>query len=83
MGYPSRLPRWGDLWKFLDPERTGVLFPPRNHEALAGALVRLITQPALRTRSGQAAANEVRRKWLWTYKVAEMRKIYAELSLRP
>jgi glycosyltransferase involved in cell wall biosynthesis len=82
-GLPIAAAAVGGPLEILDPERTGVLFPPRNPEALAGALVRLITQPALRARIGQAAAHEVRRKWLWTYKVAEMRKIYAELSLRP
>ena len=78
-GLPIAAAVVGGPLEILESDRTAVLFPPRNAEALACALLRLITQPELRARIGQAAAQEVRRKWLWTHKVEEMRMVYAEL----
>jgi glycosyltransferase involved in cell wall biosynthesis len=36
-------------------EETGILVPPKDPEALAGAMLRLATDPGLRARMGEAA----------------------------
>jgi glycogen synthase len=59
---------------------TGLLFPPRDVEALAAALRRLVGNAEERRRMGITAALEVRRKWLWQRLVPEMLDVYREFS---
>jgi glycosyltransferase involved in cell wall biosynthesis len=63
----------------LEHGRTGLLFPPRDATALAGALRRLVGNPRERRRIGRAAAREVRRKWLWARLIPAMLDVYREL----
>jgi glycosyltransferase involved in cell wall biosynthesis len=56
----------------------GLLFPPRDAAALAQAILRLVRDPARRRQLGQAAAHEVRRRWLWPYIVRQMQGVYLE-----
>jgi glycosyltransferase involved in cell wall biosynthesis len=46
----------GGLLDIVQHENTGLLFEPRSAQALADALLRLATDPALRQRLGQAGA---------------------------
>ena len=46
--------------ELIEPEATGLLVPPEDPARLAAALDRLIRDPALRRRLGQAAARRVR-----------------------
>jgi glycogen(starch) synthase len=59
--------------------RTGLLFPPRDVDALAHALISLVTDRPLCARLGAAAADEVRRHWTWPRRVTSMRATYDEL----
>lgn len=66
----------------LEDGRTGLLIPPFNPEALAGALLRLLESPELRRRLGAEAAAEVRAMWLWTQVAEKMRAVYLETLAR-
>ncbi|RME88071.1 MAG: glycosyltransferase [Anaerolineae bacterium] len=46
-------------------EETGLLVPPEDSDALAKALARLLSQPALRQRMGEAARQRVAREFTW------------------
>jgi glycosyltransferase involved in cell wall biosynthesis len=65
--------------EILEHERTGLLFPPRSAEALADAVMRLAGDARLRRRIASAAAQHVRRRWLWPTLVDKMRAVYEEL----
>jgi glycogen synthase len=65
--------------EILDHGRTGVLFPPRDAEALAHAVLRLVENPELCLRIGAAGHREVREKWLWSRIIEKMRRVYQEL----
>jgi glycogen synthase len=63
----------------LEHERTALLFPPRDVEALTDAILRLVSKPKLRQRLGREAATEVRRNWLWPKIVRRMETVYKEV----
>jgi len=62
----------------LDHEETGLLFPPRDVNALAADMLCLIKSPSLRHKLGTAGAIDVRRNWLWPHVVGRMRRVYNE-----
>src|SRR5262249_32600114 len=64
--------------EILEHGRTGLLFPPKSVDALAQALLELVVDAGLRRRIGVAAADEVRRRWLWPCIVEKMRAVYQE-----
>jgi L-malate glycosyltransferase len=49
----------GGLPEAIEDEKSGLLVPPRDHEALAAKLTRLAADPKLRTRLGKAARRRV------------------------
>ena len=51
--------------EILDDGRTGLLFAPRDAASVAAAILRLARDPNMCARLGAAAAEEVRKKWLW------------------
>jgi glycogen synthase len=65
--------------EILEHDRTGILFPPRDVDGLATAMLRLVRDRELRRRIGQAAAVEVRQAWLWPRLVRRMGTIYREV----
>jgi glycogen(starch) synthase len=65
--------------EILVHEETGLLFEPQDVEALANAILRLINDPPLRQRLGIAAAEEVRKRWLWSQVIASARNVYEEV----
>lgn len=54
LGRPAVVPDIGGLGEVLRNGREGFLVPPANEEALAGAIVDLLADPALRARMGEA-----------------------------
>jgi glycogen(starch) synthase len=65
--------------EILEHGRTGILFPPRNAQALADAVIALSADPQLRERIASAGASQVRRRWLWPSLVERMASVYREL----
>jgi len=65
--------------EILEHDLTALLFPPRDVEALSRCLLRLVLDPDLRIRLGEAAAAEVRRRWLWPQQAARMEGVYREV----
>jgi glycogen(starch) synthase len=78
-GLPIAASSVGGPADILEHERTALLFPPRNVEALTDAIIKLVCKPELRQRLGQEAATEVRRNWLWPNIVMRMKSVYQEL----
>jgi len=54
-GLPTVASRWRGIPDVVDSEVTGILIPPRNAEACASALERLLTDDALRRTMGEQA----------------------------
>jgi glycosyltransferase involved in cell wall biosynthesis len=77
-GLPVAAAAVGGPAEILEHGRTGLLFPPRNAEALSHTLVQLVESRRLRQQMGAAAADEVRRLWLWPHLVGKMRIVYQE-----
>jgi glycosyltransferase involved in cell wall biosynthesis len=68
----------GGPGEILEHERTGLLFEPRNPQALAAALIRLILDAVFRRRLARAGNEEVHRRWLWPQVIGGVRAAYAK-----
>jgi glycogen synthase len=66
--------------EILKHEHTGLLFAPRDPPAIAGALRRLITNPALRSRIAAAGRADVARRWTWPRIIPLIRSAYSECA---
>lgn len=56
--------------EILDHNRTGLLFRPRNVDALSQSILTLVREADRRVRIAVAGAKEVRKTWLWPRIVA-------------
>jgi D-inositol-3-phosphate glycosyltransferase len=61
---------------------TGVHVPPRDPDALAGALDRLLDRPGLRRRLGRAGAVRARERYGWDGIAGATREVYRGVSRR-
>src|SRR5207237_1211687 len=55
----------GELGHCVRPGDTGFLYPPGNADALAGAILELLADPARGTTLGRAGRDHVRREHTW------------------
>jgi glycosyltransferase involved in cell wall biosynthesis len=62
---------------------TGLLVPPRDHHALADAIVRLLNDAGLRQRLGAAGLARVRGHFTAERMVHETLRVYARVTARP
>jgi glycosyltransferase involved in cell wall biosynthesis len=67
------------IGEVIEDERTGLLSPPGDVDAAAAAIRRLLDDPELRTRLGNAALAEARERYSWT---AHTRRILDALAAR-
>jgi glycosyltransferase involved in cell wall biosynthesis len=58
---------------------TGLLVPPRDVDAIADAVVRLLEEPGLRQRMGAAGREFVRQEYRWQDNIALMERLYDEM----
>lgn len=82
-GLPIAAANVGGPREILEHERTGLLFPPGDVEAIAQALLRLVRQSKLRRNLGEAAAREVRARWLWPRIIEQVHRVYSEALEEP
>jgi glycosyltransferase involved in cell wall biosynthesis len=64
-------------------EGTGLLAPPRQPDALARALIELLSDAALRRRLGQAARRRVERDFYEARLAEQVSEVYERLIQRP
>jgi L-malate glycosyltransferase len=62
---------------------TGFLVPPRDHDAMAGAIVRLLTDEPLRRRMGEAGRARVRARFSAERMVQDTMKVYQRVAMHP
>jgi len=63
-------------------ERTGVIVPPDDPQALTDALIRFVERPDLRTSLGDAARRHVLAHYDWEASVSIMEDVYGQLMTR-
>jgi glycosyltransferase involved in cell wall biosynthesis len=62
-GKPVVVTDVGGLPEAVEHERTGLVVPPRDERALAGAVVRLLRDQGLRLRLGEAGRHKLESEW--------------------
>jgi glycosyltransferase involved in cell wall biosynthesis len=70
----------GGAPEMLEEDVTGLLVPPGDAAALADALTRLVRDPSLRARLGEAAQRSVAKRFTLERFVAGVEAVYAELG---
>lgn len=83
MGLPVAACAVDGVCEVVTPEVNGLLVPPRDPEALARAIARLITEPELRRRLGQAARELIAERFSLVDMIAGYEAAYREVLSRP
>lgn len=71
-GVPNVASDIGQVPELIEDGETGLLVPPGDADALAGALRRLAADAPLRARLGRSALAEARKKHAWTDRAADI-----------
>jgi glycosyltransferase involved in cell wall biosynthesis len=82
-GKPIVATRAGGIPEVVAEEETGLLVPPRDHEALADAIVRLLKDAELRRRMGEAARTRARTFFSAERMVQQTLLVYQRVALQP
>ena len=75
-GVPVVAAAVGGLRETVVDQKTGLHVPPKDPEALAGALARLLGDPELRADMGRAGARRARSRYSWERVAADNEKAY-------
>jgi glycosyltransferase involved in cell wall biosynthesis len=75
-GVPVVASRVGGVPEAVLHDQTGLLVPPRDVEALAGACITLIDDPERRRQMGEAGRRFVKRHYSWPDNAALMAEVY-------
>ena len=70
--------RGGGVPEFIEDGVTGFLVPPRDPDALAEALQKLIANPELRRRMGRAGREKALREFTLDRMLRETERVYRE-----
>jgi D-inositol-3-phosphate glycosyltransferase len=73
----------GGLKFTVVPEQTGLLCPPRNADAFARAIDRILADPAWRNELGQAARDRVESEFSWNGAATHLSDLYLRLMDEP
>jgi glycosyltransferase involved in cell wall biosynthesis len=71
----------GGMPEVVEDGATGLLVPPRDHQAMAAAIVTLLTSPDLRARMGAAGLARVRARFSVGRKVQDTLEIYRRVAM--
>jgi glycosyltransferase involved in cell wall biosynthesis len=82
-GRPVVATKAGGIPEIVADGETGILVPPRDHGALAAAILRLLADPDLRQRMGRAGLARVRERFSADVMVANTLEVYAEIAHEP
>ena len=82
-GKPVVATSTGGIPEVVVDGETGFLVPPRDHEAMAEAIVRLLKDTALRERMGAAAIRRVREKFSADRMVQQTLRVYRRVARHP
>lgn len=82
-GKPIVATRAGGIPEVVVDGETGILVPPRDHRAMADALISLLTDPALRQRMGDAGLKLARRRFSAERMVKETLRAYKRVAMHP
>ena len=80
-GVPVVAAALGQIAEIVRDGETGLLYPPDELDALTEACDRLLADPALRQRLGQAAAKEIRGLYTWDQNAARVVELARALIL--
>ena len=78
-GIPVIATNVGGLKYVVEPEQTGLLFPPQNTTALSQAIYRLISEPEWRWKLGIAARERAVDLFTWNGVAHQLNEFYLEL----
>ena len=73
----------GGIPEVVVHDATGFLVPPRDHAAMADAIVRLLKDPALRRRMGQAGLTRARQRFSAERMLKQTLRVYQRVALHP
>ena len=81
-GKPVISTRVGAIPEVVDHGKTGLLVPPKNPEALADAIMKLVKDEELRIRMGMEGRKKVEREYDWDVIVDNYLKLYEDMNDR-
>lgn len=82
-GKPIVATSTGGIPEVVVDDETGILVPPRDHQAMADAIVRLLNDAPLRQRMGQAGLKRVRQKFSAERMVKNTLRVYQRVAMHP
>jgi glycogen(starch) synthase len=77
-GLPIVATNIGGPAEILTDHVSALLVPPKDADALSNSILELLKNASLRQRLGEAAAKEVRNKWLWSKAIKAILDTYSE-----
>jgi glycosyltransferase involved in cell wall biosynthesis len=82
-GIPVVATAVGGVAEIIEDGVTGILVPPDDAQALAGALDRLLADPSLRQRMGRSARARIEREFDWERCLDQMEAVYRSVVGQP